>query len=201
MTFKQITDEERHFYVTEMPKAIRKNYLIAEGELNTYKVKLQRLTFVCGYTEDEMQNMTDVCIDILELLKKHNNEGLTKDKLRAIQEECSGDDSFISRLKYNSKVCTSDIENQISRLCKITRVGGAYAMILSIPVMKDSIVVVFEVAVDKWDDEEMYQEALYFLVRSAMHMHCDEISEKDNENIAATVKETDQENNIHTTNE
>lgn len=200
MKFKQITDEERHSYVTEMPKVINKEFLIAEGELNTYKVKLQRLTFICGYTDDEIQNMTDVCIDILELLKKHNNEGLTRDKLRAIQKECGGDDSFISRLKYNNKVCTSDIEDQITRLCKITRVGGAYAMILSIPVIKDSIVAVFEVAVDKWDDEEMYAEALFFLVRSAMHMHCEEISETDNENTAATVKETNQENNVHTTN-
>lgn len=201
MTFKKITDEDRHFCLTEIPKAIRKNYLIAEGELNTYKVKLQRLTFVCWYTDDEIQKMTDVCIDIVELLKKHNNEGLTRDKLRAIQEECSGEDSFISRLKYNNKICTSDIEDQIARLCKITRVGGAYAMILSIPVIKDSIVALFEVAVDKWDDEEMYAEALYFLVRSAMHMHCEEISETDSKNIDSMLKETGQENNTCTINE
>ncbi len=198
MKFKEITDEERHFYLTEMPKVINKTFLISEGKINTYKVKLQRLTYICWYTDDEIQSMADVCIDILELLKKHNNEGITRDKLRAIEEECSDGDSIVSRLKYNNKVCTRDIENEIARLCKITRVGGIYAMLLSIPVLKDHIVAVFEVSADKWNDEEMYTGALYFLIRSAMHMHCEEISEADNEKMDASVKEPGRENNIHT---
>lgn len=48
MTFKQIADEERYFYVKEVPKSIRENYVIAEGELNTYKVKLQRRYQSCN---------------------------------------------------------------------------------------------------------------------------------------------------------
>lgn len=69
-------------------------------------------------------------------------------------------------------------EEVVKIICEIDvvrRVGGAYAMLISNSGLKSAIYVVYEVLVDKFDDENLYRQSAYFMLRAIMRMHSEEV--------------------------
>lgn len=57
----------------------------------------------------------------------------------------------------------------------VQRVAGAWAAIIANPVVISAITIVYEIQVDKFDDEELYAQGAYFVTRAIMKMRGTEI--------------------------
>lgn len=177
--------EEKVFH-TVKEKCLVKNSNNEEGYF-LYHVKLQNLDFYCDYSDDELQHMISTCTDILEVLKQRANAGETKESLADIKkriEERNQDLSpehrdHLNGIGYAREVSSDECETLIYLLGVYTRVGGAYAMLLAYPRMRQANAIIFETFIDRFDDTGVYYTSLYFLTRAAMGMHEVEIPDPD----------------------
>ncbi len=150
-----------------------------------YTVKVQNFTFTCSYTDDEIEHIVDDCILILEELQEITSNGYTREMLEEARktgkEKC--DDTNGSKIQalfktidvYNS-FSTPRLEELVDDIAVTARVGGAWFMLLSRPAFIDAIFAVYEIIIDKFDDEKIYLSSLDFLVRNAMRMHSDNLT-------------------------
>ena len=153
---------------------------IEKTEKNTYEVYARNLHFVCCYTDDELERIAELCLDLLEELRCINENGYTRAELEKAEEQAQKEDiGIIEPIMIYDTFKTPKTEDIICMLGVITRVGGAYYMILSRPGFISGIYSVFKAIIDKFDDVELYFTALYMLIRVAMHMHCNEIDDEE----------------------
>lgn len=151
---------------------------IERTEKNTYEVYARNLHFVCYYTDDEIERIAEQCLELLEELRRINEEGYTKTEMEKVEEQVQKEKmDFLNPVRVYNSFYTQKTDDIIYRLGEITRVGGAYYMILSRPTFITGIYSVFNAIIDKFDDAELYFSSLYMLIRVAMHMHCKEIDD------------------------
>lgn len=138
MTFKLIADEERYSYVTEVPKAIRENYVIAEGESNTYKVKLQRRYQSCNRhrcTRSDCHSMHTALslfqgITHFFLFRKDPFCLLCCNPSTIIQRDSSSG-FFIDLVKAGWLICSSSAAlKRVPFLAKVSSCSGRYSSII-----------------------------------------------------------------------
>lgn len=135
--------------------------------------KMQNITFTTEMTEDELRDSARLTIDILEELKKINNTGLNKEKFDALFKQYITEESgIIGYLQvWNEAIRTEKIQLILSEIDQIKRVGGAYAAVIANPQLIQTIIAVYNVLVDAFDDEHLYCTGAYFLLRGIMRMH------------------------------
>ena len=164
-----------------------------EGGLHLYRVVIQGNYFECGYTEEEMNGIVQTCSDILRELYKIACNGYTKEKLieSEAREMANHPDmthesdgvgkptNMMAVLKSYNDFMTSRLEELVAKLGSYTRTGGAYYMFLSRPVFVSAIFSVFEMLLGRFDDESVWTSSLIFLIRGAMYMHSNELSEEE----------------------
>ena len=115
---------------------------------------------------------------LIDITKALNEEGYTKAEMEKVKEQVQKEEfDILKRIHVYNSFHTQITDDIICRLGEITRVGGAYYMILSRPTFISGINSVFNAIIDKFDDVELYFTALYMLIRVAMHMHCEEIDD------------------------
>lgn len=166
------------FIKKEVLRSIMENdnpYIVKNGEM--YDVHAVNLHFKCCYTDEEMEQIASLCLELLEELKRINNSGYTREELNKAAEEAEKKSLDICRIMDICKTfMTERAEEIVAKLGQATRVGGAYYMLLSRPTFMSAIYVTFDALIDQLEDPNAYLTALFMLVRMAMHMHCDEIS-------------------------
>ena len=151
---------------------------IEKKEKNIYEVYARNLHFVCCYTDDEIEQIAELCLDLLEELRRINEDGYTKAEMEKAEEQAEKEKiDILDPIRIYNTFKTPKTEDIICMLGVITRVGGAYYMLLSRPGFIGGIYSVFKAIIDKSDDAELYFTALYMLIRVAMHMHCNEIDD------------------------
>lgn len=62
-----------------------------------------------------------------------------------------------------------------NRACEVQRVAGAWAALIAGPTVMSAIDIVYETEVDEFDNEELYTQGAYFILRAIMKMHGTEI--------------------------
>lgn len=139
-----------------------------------YSIKLQDTIFVTDMTDDELKESINIACDVMEELKKINNEGIDKKKLKEIQDKEYTDELFETLDIWNA-IATEHLKELLNRADVVQRVGGAWAAIIVNPVVISAITIVYEIQVDKFDDEELYAQGAYFVTRAIMKMHGIEI--------------------------
>ncbi|MCR4933573.1 MAG: hypothetical protein K6A29_05190 [Lachnospiraceae bacterium] len=148
-------------------------YVVKEGD--KYDVHANNLHFTCCYSNEEIEKMADLCLELLEELRRINEAGYTGADLLKAEESAKGDKASIFEFFSVYKTFKTDkIEELIDKLATTTRVGGAYYMILARPSFVSGILSVFGAVIDNFRDASLYFSALFMLIRLAMHMHCDE---------------------------
>ena len=172
---------EKEKMIQELTQKIVDDFLVGEkkDEMKKYKVALSDILFETQMTDEELIKSVEAAVDLMHELIHINEEGLNQEEFSKICDEKIKDGDIFSTLL----VCRECFENEkvkkiISDLTKIRRVGGAYAMLLSIPTLEDAIYSVYKAGVDQWNDNDdfYYLHGIYFLIRAIMHMHCDEIN-------------------------
>lgn len=139
-----------------------------------YSIKLQDTIFVTDMTDDELKESINIACDVMEELKKINNGGMDKKKLKEIQDKEYTDELFETLDIWNA-IATEHLKELLNRADVVQRVGGAWAAIIVNPVVISAITIVYEIQVDKFDDEELYAQGAYFVTRAIMKMHGTEI--------------------------
>lgn len=139
-----------------------------------YSIKLQDTIFVTDMTDDELKESINIACDVMEELKKINNGGMDKKKLKEIQDKEYTDELFETLDIWNA-IATEHLKELLNRADVVQRVGGAWAAIIVNPVVISAITIVYEIQVDKFDDEELYAQGAYFVTRAIMKMHGIEI--------------------------
>lgn len=177
--FDVISIEFRKEIQKDLELLIVKNFQkeVGEGEFREYEVPLQSIRFVTRMTDDELRKSIALTIDLMEELKVVNNSGMNAEKLKekAANIESSSRDELLQQIAVWKVICNEKIYEIIREMNAVRRVGGAYAMLISNPCFKSAMYAVYDKIVDNFDDEELYYESAYFLVRAVMRMHCREM--------------------------
>ncbi len=139
-----------------------------------YSIKLQDTIFVTDMTDDELKESINIACDVMEELKKINNGGMDKKKLKEIQDKEYTDELFETLDIWNA-IATEHLKELLNRADVVQRVAGAWAAIIANPVVISAITIVYEIQVDKFDDEELYAQGAYFVTRAIMKMRGTEI--------------------------
>ena len=139
-----------------------------------YSIKLQDTIFVTDMTDDELKESINIACDVMEELKKINNGGMDKKKLKEIQDKEYTDELFETLDIWNA-IATEHLKELLNRADVVQRVAGAWAAIIANPVVIRAITIVYEIQVDKFDDEELYAQGAYFVTRAIMKMRGTEI--------------------------
>ena len=151
-------------------------YIEKYGDI--YDVHAINLHFTCSYSDDEIRSIGDLCLELLEELRQINANGYTREDFVKAKKESAGDKELLfEALGVYMTYANEKVEDIVDRLCKVTRVGGAYFMIMSKPGFIQGINSVYEFIIDEFDDARMYFSAIFMLIRVAMHMHSDEVKD------------------------
>lgn len=176
MRFEKISQEDRKKLEKVLYKTIVEEFRTEKIKENYYKysVKLQDIIFVTDMTDDELKESINISCDVMEELKKINNEGMDKKKLKEIQDKEYTDELFETLDIWNA-IATEHLKELLNRADVVQRVAGAWAAIIVNPVVISAITIVYEIQVDKFDDEELYAQGAYFVTRAIMKMRGTEI--------------------------
>ncbi len=177
--FKKVSAEFRKEIEGTLKFTIIENFQkeMVEEDFYKYEVQLQMIKFVTYMSNEELEKSIELAIDLIEEMKSVNNAGLNKqmleEKILSIEEEHQKD--VIRQLAIWNEICSERMNEIIEKIDVVRRVGGAYAMLISNPCLKSAIYAVYDKLVDSFDDETLYCQSAYFLVRAIMHMHSDEV--------------------------
>ena len=144
--------------------------IIKDGD--KYDVTVQNNCFSCHYTDEQMGSIASMCLELIKELKRINEGGYTRENLEEAIAE-NEEDIFQVIHAYNS-FSTDRMEEIVSQLGDVTRVGGAYYMLISKPGFIQGIYVVFKASIDRMDDIQTIFDSLYMLIRLAMRMCSEE---------------------------
>ncbi len=165
----------------EIIRRIKNNstpYVIKDGD--HYEVWARNLHFKCIYSDEEIEKMASLCLELLEELRQINEAGFTRENLTRAEEDVDEKGlNFMRSISIYKSFSNDKTDGTVDRLGETARVGGAYFMFLSRPTFISAIYAVFDVIIDKFDDAELYFSSLFMLTRMAMHMHCDEVNEEE----------------------
>ena len=134
-----------------------------------YEVVLQGNKFIAAMSVDEVAESAKLTVDILEELKNINNSGINR--------ETDGDNVMQILGIWNS-IKTEQLLELISKLDRVRRVGGAWAMLIANPCLISAIYAVYDRIVDSFDNDDLYMQSAFFLMRAVMQMNSDECEEE-----------------------
>lgn len=126
-------------------------------------------------TDNELKESISIAVDTMEELKKiNNNDGMNKKKLKEIQDKEHRGEPFETLNIWNA-IVTEQLKELLNRACEVQRVAGAWAALIAGPTVMSAIDIVYETEVDEFDNEELYTQGAYFILRTIMKMHGTEI--------------------------
>lgn len=124
-------------------------------------------------SDAELKESAMLAVDLLEELKKVNNEGIGREEYQKIDAEADFPDkmtlhtiSICRALEYKN----SEISNIITKLDLLRGLGEAEARLLANPCFRTAIVSVYAVMVDNFNNDDLYIKNAYFLLRAIMYM-------------------------------
>jgi len=180
--FKKISNEKRE-QLEEMlyccaVREFRKEEV--EPGYHKYDVVLQIYKFITYMTEEELKQSAKLTVELIEEMKKINNGGMNKPAFEHLIEELEAKETDEVLLVFGlwNKIATDEIRKLIAELDTVRRVGGAWAMLISNPALISAICAVYERLVDQFDDEDLYAESCFFLLRAVMRMHSEEVKNR-----------------------
>ncbi|SCX09401.1 hypothetical protein SAMN02910339_01334 [Lachnospiraceae bacterium YSD2013] len=151
-------------------------YVVKDGD--KYDVYANNLHFTCCYSDEEVEKMADLCLELLEELRRINEAGYTRADLMKAKENAKEEKgSIVEYFAVYESFKNEKIEAITDELAKTARVGGTFYSVIARPVFVSGILSVFGVVIDNFSDENLYFSALFMLIRVAMHMHGEEISD------------------------
>ena len=169
-----LTEEEKEQLVGiffEKLKEDRNEKPDADGRY-TYRIELQDKRFEGNFTDNQVQTLIEMAIDVVEELKKINDGGFDSRRLTEILKnyEEKENDEFTAILMVAESFITERIQQIIDELCELFQADGAFKFMMLNPFMKSTIFNIFEYSIDRLDESNMYFTVVYFLLRAEMQI-------------------------------
>lgn len=177
--YAKISNEIRKQIEMEFYTSIIRDFRRDEVEENFYKyeVILQDIKFITYMSDEELRLSAGLAIDLLEELKRINNSGINRQVFEQIvkEKEEEKESDVLQVIGIWNRISTEKMAELFAKIDKVTRVGGAWAMLIANPGLISAICAVYERLVDQFDNEELYELGGYFLLRAIMKMHSSEV--------------------------
>ena len=134
-----------------------------------FDITIQKIKCISYLSKNELKKSVHMVIDILEELKKLNNSGMDKSQLEKIEKKVESIQDYVMQtFQIWNKISTENLEKLIEQTLEIRNVNFTTAIIFDRPKMISAIISVFFMQVDKFDDEELYELSVWFLLRTFM---------------------------------
>jgi len=162
--------------IEAVKEQFQREYL--ESDFYKYEVELQNIKFVTIMSDQELELSAKLTLDLLAELKKMNDKGFNAVKLNEIvlaAREKHENNDVMRVWKISRDICAlGTIPGIIEQLHEVRRVGGAYARLISDPLLMNAVYVICEKLIDHFDNDALCRQAAFFLLRAIMKMHSDE---------------------------
>ena len=171
MKYKNMTNEKRKRLEQDVfEKAVKELKKKEIGkELYEFDITIQKIKCISYLSKNELKKSVHMVIDILEELKKLNNSGMDKSQLEKIEKKVESIQDYVMQtFQIWNKISTEHLEKLIEQTLEIRNVNFTTAIIFDRPKMISAIISVFFMQVDKFDDEELYELSVWFLLRTFM---------------------------------
>ena len=171
MKYKYMTNEKRKRLEQDVfEKAVKELKKKEIGkELYEFDITIQKIKCISYLSKNELKKSVHMVIDILEELKKLNNSGMDKSQLEKIEKKVESIQDYVMQtFQIWNKISTENLEKLIEQTLEIRNVNFTTAIIFDRPKMISAIISVFFMQVDKFDDEELYELSVWFLLRTFM---------------------------------
>ena len=173
MPFTMLDENQKR----ELQEGIRK--IIADQKeknlddgFSLYRIKFKDKEFGAIVSEDELDKVSAIAIEMAEELKNINNSGMTRAEVAKLDKKIADETNVIKqKLEYPMEFYTERMNDLIIEAANTMRVGGTYYMLVAKPLIISAILAVYRVIVDKFDDEELYDSGVYMLARMILKMH------------------------------
>lgn len=100
---------------------------------------------------------------------------ITSNYMDTLQNLCPVDPVIKKADLHPDAIVTEQLKELLNRACEVQRVAGAWAALIAGPTVMSAIDIVYETEVDEFDNEELYTQGAYFILRAIMKMHGTEI--------------------------
>ena len=162
-------------YYTTVVGAFRKDEI--EKDFHKYVVNLQDYKFITYMTDVELRLSIKLSVDLIEELKVINNNGLDKEAFEEVVSKIkmTEEEEIMAILGVYYEIATERMKEIVSEIDRVRRVGGAWAMLVANPGLKNTMYAVYEKIVDRFDDIEFYAHGGFFLLKAIMNMHGDKL--------------------------
>lgn len=166
-------------YINEFKSRFLIENDFGETDLHRYEMILQERHFLVCICDEELELAAKFAIEILEEMKNLNNAGFGRAEFQRIVREVENEtaDEEHRILLAWMRICNKRIMELIVQVETFRRVGGAYAMFLTRPTFMSVMYAVYDVVVDKFNEEDIYWAGGFFLFRAILMMHSKEIEE------------------------
>ena len=171
MKYKNMTNEKRKRLEQDVFERAVKELKKKEigKELYEFDITIQKIKCISYLSKNELKKSVHMVIDILEELKKLNNSGMDKSQLEKIEKKVESIQDYVMQtFQIWNKISTENLEKLIEQTLEIRNVNFTTAIIFDRPKMISAIISVFFMQVDKFDDEELYELSVWFLLRTFM---------------------------------
>ena len=171
MKYKNMTNEKRKRLEQDVFEKAVKELKKKEIGKEQYEldITIQKIKCISYLSKNELKKSVHMVIDILEELKKLNNSGMDKSQLEKIEKKVESIQDYVMQtFQIWNKISTENLEKLIEQTLEIRNVNFTTAIIFDRPKMISSIISVFFMQVDKFDDEELYELSVWFLLRTFM---------------------------------
>ena len=108
-----------------------------------------------------------------KVIREKDKEKLDMNVFKELGKEHRGEP--FETLNIWNAIVTEQLKELLNRACEVQRVAGAWAALIAGPTVMSAIDIVYETEVDEFDNEELYTQGAYFILRAIMKMHGTEI--------------------------
>lgn len=181
--FNSITAEKRIMIETmiidDVNGLYRKETVIGEAFEFVFDIYDSQYKTYMSYAD--MKISVGLTIDIIEELKNINNKGLVKKEFCKILDDIDKMSNESMRLmEMWNRIATDTLNRLIYELDCVRRVGGAWAFFIANLEVHSAILAIYNSIVDSFDDEELYIQSVFFLLKYVMKMRSKECKIEEN---------------------
>lgn len=170
-----VSTEEKKNYVKKYYEKIQEDFLteIKNDGINTYEFPVFHDEYIAHMTDEQLEKTVEFAIDILEELKKQNNEGLNKSTFN--EKVSKAEVGMVSH-----QICLNDnIRSMVHSIDEMFLLNPFDAEIIVNQELYSVIFAIYFQLVDNFDNE-MYGYALDLLIRGIMRMGYEPVQKGDN---------------------
>ncbi|MBR5127840.1 MAG: hypothetical protein IKU69_05380, partial [Roseburia sp.] len=136
-SYTELNEKERRQLVEEWYECIVRDFRkeIVKDDFYKYEVIIQNIKFITYMTDEEVRLSAEFAIDLLEELKRINNNGIKRNVYEEIMREMEREEeSNVFRvIGIWNKISTEEMAKLFVKIDMARRVGGAYAILIANP--------------------------------------------------------------------